>query len=343
MNEQIKKQLEITKHNLIISDAITKADSVINNSKYNKIMCSISGGSDSDIMLDIIYSVDIDKKVDYVWFDTGLEYKATKNHLFYLEYKYGIKIQRERAIKPIPISVKEYGQPFLSKYVSTHIERLQKVGFNWQDEPFEVLMELYPHSIGSLKWWCNKNKETFLLKNPSDPSKFDINRYKYLKQFLISNPPSFKISSKCCEWAKKKPSIEYVKKNDLDLTIIGVRKNEGGIRSSAYKNCYSIKENGVDQYRPLFWFTNSDKEEYEKLFNIKHSDCYCRYGYKRTGCVCCPYGSSLNYELDVIRIEEPYLYMAATTIFKDSYEYTKKYRKFVKDMDDSMKGRKRLF
>lgn len=81
--------------NIIIQDSFTKAWSLINNPKYKKIMCSISGGSDSDVMLDIIHKVDIDKKVKYVWFNTGIEYQATKNHLTYLENKYGIVIERE--------------------------------------------------------------------------------------------------------------------------------------------------------------------------------------------------------------------------------------------------------
>ena len=63
-----------------------------------------AGGGDSDIMLDIVSKVDTEHKVIYVWFDTGVEYQATKNHLDYLEEKYGIHIQREKAIKSIPFS-----------------------------------------------------------------------------------------------------------------------------------------------------------------------------------------------------------------------------------------------
>ena len=80
-------------------------------------------------MLDILSKVDTKHKVIYVWFDTGIEYQATKNHLNYLEEKYGIHIQREKAIKSIPFSCKEYGQPFLSKHVSEQIDRLQRHGF----------------------------------------------------------------------------------------------------------------------------------------------------------------------------------------------------------------------
>ena len=80
-----------TKDDLMIVDSFVKANSIINNPCYKNIICSISGGSDSDVMLDIIYRVDKEKKVKYVWFDTGLEYQATKDHIKELEEKYSIK------------------------------------------------------------------------------------------------------------------------------------------------------------------------------------------------------------------------------------------------------------
>lgn len=36
--------------------------------EYNNIVVSISGGSDSDIMLDIATKIDIDRKIKYVFF-----------------------------------------------------------------------------------------------------------------------------------------------------------------------------------------------------------------------------------------------------------------------------------
>ena len=102
--------------NFAIIDGYAKAVSVL--SRSNTPLCSISGGSDSDIVLDVIHNVDEKKKVRYFWIDTGLEYRATKEHLDDLEKKYGIEIERIKACKPIPVCCKEYGQPFLSKYVS---------------------------------------------------------------------------------------------------------------------------------------------------------------------------------------------------------------------------------
>ena len=79
----VEELLKTCPKNQIIGDNLVRAWSIINKDKYQKICCSISGGSDSDVMLDIIWRCDKDNKVEYVWFDTGLEYQATKKHLKY--------------------------------------------------------------------------------------------------------------------------------------------------------------------------------------------------------------------------------------------------------------------
>ena len=114
--------------------------------------------------------------------------------------------------------------------------------------------------------------------------------------------------------------------------IIGVRKAEGGIRAAAYKNCYTISDSGTDKYRPLFWYSDESKRQYENKFGIVHSDCYKKYGFKRTGCCCCPYGREIFEELKITEIFEPKLYKAVCNVFGESYEYTRKYRAFAKAM-----------
>ena len=96
--ELLNQEPPIIPKNSTVLDNFVKAYSVINKQKYKTIFCSISGGSDSDVMMDIIYKVDVNKKVTYVWFDTGLEYEATKRHIEYLEKKYDVKIMREREL-----------------------------------------------------------------------------------------------------------------------------------------------------------------------------------------------------------------------------------------------------
>ena len=47
--------LDACPRNQIIGDNLIRAWSKINSPKYKKIVCSISGGSDSDVMLDIVW------------------------------------------------------------------------------------------------------------------------------------------------------------------------------------------------------------------------------------------------------------------------------------------------
>ena len=107
-------------------------------------------------MVDLLTKIDIDHKIDYVWFDTGLEYQATKTHIKDLETKYGIEIKPYKAIVPIPISCKRFGQPFISKRVSDYISRLQRHNFQFEDEPFDILYKKYPKCKVALRWWCNE-------------------------------------------------------------------------------------------------------------------------------------------------------------------------------------------
>ncbi len=312
-------------------DCFLKASNIIE--KYKKPVCSISGGKDSDIMLDIITKVDTQHKVMYVWLDTGIEYQATKNHLEYLKQKYNIKIHIEKAVKPIPVACKEYGYPFVSKHISEMMYRLQKHNFQWEDEPFESLIVKYPKCKSALKWWTNQKGNM-----QGKISRFDIAYNKYLKEFIITNPPNFRISNKCCEYAKKKASHLYSQLNNCDLDIVGIRKAEGGARAGSYKNCFTNNTEDISHYRPLFWFTNEDKKVYDRLFNVVHSDCYNLYGLKRTGCVGCPFGRDLENEIEVMKKYEPKLAKAANNIFKESYEYTKKYRQFAAYMKANKGG-----
>lgn len=147
---------------------------------------------------------------------------------------------------------------------------------------------------------------------------------------MLQNPPTFKISSKCCKYAKKDVSKQLAIKYGADLQIVGIRRAEGGIRAQAYKNCFSINDKKADFYRPIYWYSSDTKKEYENKFNLKHSECYTKYGFIRTGCACCPYANKrLKKELEITEKYEPLLYKAVNNVFKESYEYTRKYFEFV--------------
>lgn len=151
---------------------------------HNKILCSISGGWDSDILLDMMERFGGHGKTTYIFQNTGLEYEATKRHLEELKAQYGIEIEELPPKKPIPSCVKQYGIPFWSKYVSQMLQRLQRHGFQWEDEPFEVLWARYPKCKSALRFWCND----FHTDNGRE-SKFNIAYVPWLKEFIMSSPP----------------------------------------------------------------------------------------------------------------------------------------------------------
>lgn len=301
-----------------IYNAFAKAQQHL--ARCDKAQCAISGGADSDIMLDIVSKADEENKISYVFFNTGIEYEATKKHLDYLRKKYGVEIKEYKAALPVPLACRKYGQPFLTKYVSEMIQRLQRHGFKWEDKPLEDLLEEYPKCKGALRWWCNDFGEK---------SRFNINRHKLLKEFMIENPPDFAISNKCCDYAKKSVAKSAAKAENCDLILTGVRRDESGIRSVAYNSCFSeATTKAAANFRPLFWLTDNDKEEYEQHCDIVHSDCYTVYGLKRTGCAGCPFGSRFEEELEIIKEYEPKLYGAVNKIFGASYDYMRRYRAF---------------
>lgn len=320
LEEELKN---ITNYNVVKYLMVTKKKI----EEYDSIAVSVSGGSDSDIILDMFARLDKDKKVKYVWFDTGLEYKATKEHLKYLEKKYDIKIEKIRGKKLIPQCCKEYGQPFLSKDMSSKLNCLQNNNFDFKNDglkEYEALALKYPKCTSVLKWWCNTKKS------------FNIKNSKFLKEFLIEYPPNFKISSRCCNFTKKDPVKKYLKENKIQLDVQGARKAEGGIRATSYKSCFDNEGENYDRYRPLFFFTDEDKKYYKEHFGIIYSDCYEVWRFKRTGCAGCPYNSNHQGDLTKLYKYEPNIYKACNHIFKDSYEYTKKYNEF-KDKNKSLK------
>ncbi len=354
--------------NDVVMGNISKCWMKINSGSYKKgrIACSISGGSDSDVLLDITRRCDPDRKIFYYFIDTGLEAKATKDHLDYLQLKYQIKIHRFKAKTPIPLAVKREGIPFVSKQVSEFLQRLQNYGFEFDDtDDLEALCEkyckkldptmenveaiakakryshvgngYYKGCVAALQWWCNKWGEDGKI------SKFDIRYNKYLKEFLVENKGvPFKVANRCCKLSKKDTIKDVLNEICPRLSIQGVRKAEGGARSSAYKSCFNdASEHPWDEYRPLFWFTNADKKDYEEFCGINHSKLYDYL--KRTGCSGCPFGRDIDTELECFKEIEPNMYKAMNFVFAPSYEFTKKYREFQTAMKAKEKLKKSEF
>ena len=217
----------------------------------------------------------------------------------------------------IPTAVRQFGQPFMSKQVSDYMMRLQRHGFEWEDADYDTLIKKYPRCQSALHWWCNDHSSNHL----------NICNNKYLKEYIIKNPPKFQISNLCCKKAKKDTLAKAHNQLGANLEIVGIRKAEGGVRATR-KGCVICPKDGPDNYAPIFWYKAEDKRAYEEAFQIKHSDCYTEYGLPRTGCVGCPCARNYKEELSICERYEPNLARAARNIFADSYDYTEGYNKF---------------
>lgn len=275
------------------------------------ILCAVSGGSDSDVLIDILSNKEYFNSIKFVYIDTGLEFKCTEEHLKYLEGRYKINIIRYKPNINVADAIKLYGQPFLNKYVSEMIGRLQDNYFEFIDAPFEELILYYPNCISALKWWCGKH-----------PNMYSIKANKYLKEFMIENPPDFKISNQCSIIGKKYAIKNLIKEYNANVNIFGVRAFEGGTRKNSYKeSCF--KTNNLITYLPLLNMSNQEKENYIKEHNIIHSNAYEVYGLTRTGCVGCPCARDKETEIRRLRYYEPETIELINNVFGDTIEYTK--------------------
>lgn len=319
----LSELIDSAPQNQHIVGTLLKARSVLE--RHTKCAISISGGSDSDIIMDLFELIKPDScELIYAFFDTGLEYAATKRHLDEVEQKYGVMIERRKPRKSIPTACREYGVPFISKDVSSMMYRLQKHGFDWNDLPENATIEKYGKCKSALDWYyCRRPLSS------TGKSMYQITRFKLLREFIMANTPDFAISDKCCDYAKKQTAEDFNKEYKPDICVNGMRQVEGGRRAGSIKTCFTpFNENNPDNYRPLWYWTDADKALYKEWREIRYSDCYEVYGLKRTGCVGCPCSSKAEQELDMVEQFEPQVVKAARNIFGASYNYKRRYMQF---------------
>lgn len=309
--------------------------------QHPKVICSYSGGADSDIMIDLIETA---RKiapslpaVKYVFFNTGLEMKATKDHVKATEEKYGVEIEEVRPKIGIVQAVREHGVPFVSKIMSAGLEGWQKKGIplSIADEYEQAedkaakrqeLSERFPkcESIINFLCCCNSAGE------PRPNIQLVINSSKYMLDFIRECPPDFQVSAQCCDYCKKQ--VAHNAQKGYEMIVTGERRDEGGMRSVPRKDntalCFTETSDGQYRFRPLYYVTDKDKAWYKEQFGIRYSDAYEVYGLTRTGCCGCPISYKAVDDLELIRPYEPNVVKAAWNVFGKSYEYRMKYNAY---------------
>lgn len=325
--------------------------------QHPNAICSYSGGADSDILIDLIertrelFNL---PPVKYVFFNTGLEMKATKDHVKATAEKYGVEIEECRPKINIVKASREHGQPFVSKIMSAGLEGWQKKGIplSIADEYAQAedkatkrqeLRERYPKCETIINFLCCCNKDG----EPRPNIQLVINSSKYMRDFINENPPQFQISAKCCDYCKKQ--VAHRVQKPYDLIITGERQDEGGMRSVPKSEqwyetntmCFYEQSDGKRRLRPLYYVTDKDKEWYKKYYGIKYSDAYEVYGLTRTGCCGCPISYKAVDDLEKIRPYEPNVVKAAWNIFGDSYRYRQQYNEYKEKRKAEEKAKKK--
>lgn len=310
--------------------------------EHPNAICSYSGGSDSDIMIDVIertrkvFSLPL---IKYAFFNTGLEMAAIKNHVQYTEQKYGVEIETFRPKVNIVTASRKYGIPFVSKIMSAGLSEWQKKGVplsiaeeydQAEDKAAKrkELKERYPgcESVINFLCCCNSAGE------PRPNIQLVINSSKFMRDFIGEYPPDFLISAKCCDYCKKQ--VAHSVQKGFDMIITGERRAEGGMRSVPRKDntslCFTETNSGQYRLRPLYYVTDEDKAWYKDYYGIRYSDAYEVYGLTRTGCCGCPISYKAVEDLEKIRPYEPNVVKAAYNIFGKSYAYRKQYNDYKK-------------
>ena len=308
--------------------------------QHPNAICSYSGGADSDILIDVIErarNIFGLPPVKYVFFNTGLEMKATKDHVKATAEKYGVEIETVRPKTNIVMASRKYGIPFVSKIMSAGLSEWQKKGVPLsvaqeydQAEDKEAkraeLRERYPKCESVLNFLCCCNSKG----EPRPNIQLVINSSKYMRDFIGEYPPDFKISADCCTYCKK--NVAHQIQKGFDMVITGERRDEGGMRSVPRKDntslCFTETSSGQYRLRPLYYVSDADKAWYKAYYGLRYSDAYEVYGLTRTGCCGCPISYKAIADLELIRPYEPNLVKAAWNIFGKSYEYRQKYNAY---------------
>ena len=243
------------------------------------------------------------KILDYkliLWFsDTGLEYPDIKSNVNkvsdYLKNKYKINVEtvidypKDKDGKRVTFRrvIEKYGYPIISKEVAKDVGRYQNNG--------GINSKTGEETIAS------KLLRGVALMEGGQPSRFNKSQW-----FYLTKAP-FKISDKCCNALKKRPSYRFGKQRDLK-PVIATMAEESRYRKNQWlaSGCNSFDSRNPTS-KPMSFWTEQDILKYIKAYGvplasvygeIKQDDNgkYYTTGCNRTGCIFCGFGCHLEKE-----------------------------------------------
>lgn len=262
-----------------LEDLKSKFRKLKNVGGYDKYYLSYSGGKDSHFLYWFIkeYSYPEFKDIKIVGINTYMEHHEIRDRIMK-----NSDIVLFPTMKPMEIKEK-YGIPCFSKLQDEYISRYQR---------------------GS------RAKSTLDFIEGNNSTKFKLN--KKAKELLLSGK-LHKISNKCCKVLKKDTTHKFQKETGLK-EILGIRSDEGELRKSKYKSCFTKDK----KFTPIHDLSDELLEKIIKKYDIEVPKIYEHVS--RTGCVACVYGSwkgETQKELELLPKNQRKF---VCEYFKESYE-----------------------
>ena len=265
----------MTENEFILADRIQKIKSI--NELYdleNKAYISFSGGKDSTVLSRLIDEALPNNKIPRLYLNTGIEYLMVVSFVE-RERERDARIQIVQSKQNIKKMLEAVGYPFKSK------EHSQKVSY-YQNSGMTKTV---------INYLGQGDKENFLC-----PEQL---KYNFTPAFKI------KVSDKCCRKLKKEVADQWAEENNRPIKITGMRKAEGGLRTS-HNACTIFDEGNLLKFHPLQPIEEDFIDWYIKERDIKLCDLYYPpFNFKRTGCKGCPFAVDLQSQLDIMAMLLP--------------------------------------
>lgn len=272
-----------------------------------KCYVSFSGGKDSTVLLALIklcedvYTIP-PNAIPAVFSNTGIELGVTVDFVKWVKENYYENMITIRPVKSFDEVLKISGKPMKSKLKAELLHR-------WQ--------------TGSRTKYVKGSLIDGVL-----PTGTRAERTKIADKDVHMLHDDFPVlaSADCCEWMKKKAFRKFEEDGGYAGGIVGIRTGEGGARTIAAqrrvreggKLC-TFYQHGHLRKAPIIDWSEEDVDGFIERYNVPLSDAYTKYGFKRTGCMACPFAWDLSKDLQYLYEHEPNRYKAAMHWLKDVY------------------------
>lgn len=290
---------------LKILNAMHRIEDLYNDSD-GKCFVSFSGGKDSTVLLALIKMCEDvltvpPNGIKAVFFQTGIELGITNDFVKWVKENYYPNLDIIRPEKTFDWIIRNKGKPIKSKMKSGYLERWHR---------------------GSRTRTVVQN----LVYGLSNQGKRAARTALADKDFhMIHDDFSIKISGNCCKYMKKMPSKKYAKEHEMKGIMTGLRSGEGGARDlnarvrKAEGHICTFVRDGIIHKMPIIDWSDGDIEEFIEKYHVPLSRAYTEFGFRRTGCMCCPFSLQLDKDLEYLFYHEPNRYKAAMHWLKDVY------------------------